>query len=127
MSAFGVGVGGYLVAALVQFDGELVGAFVDLDDSVMELSRSRGEFFRSAPPPVPGSSTPASSRPTPAPENSRADPPSSPAADAWLPTGDTPTYADDEALIATLHAVWRWSRDTGEAETAGDSFADHRQ
>ncbi|MEU8416967.1 hypothetical protein AB0C24_29630 [Amycolatopsis japonica] len=48
-------------------------------------------------------------------------------ADAWLPAGETPTYADDEALIAALRAAWRWSRDTGQPETAGGSLADHRQ
>ncbi|SFI57814.1 hypothetical protein SAMN04489731_111230 [Amycolatopsis regifaucium] len=27
----------------------------------------------------------------------------------WLPVGEEPTFADDEALIAALHAAWRWS------------------
>ncbi|MFC3453428.1 hypothetical protein [Amycolatopsis speibonae] len=28
----------------------------------------------------------------------------------WVPVGEEPTFADDEALIAILHAAWRWSR-----------------
>ncbi len=28
----------------------------------------------------------------------------------WVPIGDEPTFDDDEALIAALHAAWRWSR-----------------
>ncbi|MBB5851017.1 hypothetical protein ACFQ05_36975 [Amycolatopsis umgeniensis] len=28
----------------------------------------------------------------------------------WLPVGEEPTFADDEALIAVLHAAWRWTR-----------------
>jgi hypothetical protein len=28
----------------------------------------------------------------------------------WVPVGDDPTFADDEALIAALHAAWHWSR-----------------
>ncbi len=32
------------------------------------------------------------------------------AGELWLPVGDAePTTADDEALIAALHAAWRWS------------------
>ncbi|MFC9249989.1 hypothetical protein [Amycolatopsis thailandensis] len=28
----------------------------------------------------------------------------------WLPVGEAePTVADDEALVAALHAAWRWS------------------
>lgn len=29
---------------------------------------------------------------------------------AWIPVGEEPTFSDDEALIAVLHAAWRWSR-----------------
>ncbi|MBE1496290.1 hypothetical protein H4696_003390 [Amycolatopsis lexingtonensis] len=28
----------------------------------------------------------------------------------WLPMGETPTLADEEALIAALHAAMRWNR-----------------
>jgi hypothetical protein len=28
----------------------------------------------------------------------------------WLPVGEEPTFADDEALIAVLHAAWHWSK-----------------
>ncbi|WP_037313463.1 hypothetical protein [Amycolatopsis orientalis] len=28
----------------------------------------------------------------------------------WVPVGEEPTFADDEALIAALHDAWRWSR-----------------
>ncbi|RSM57394.1 hypothetical protein DMH03_29700 [Amycolatopsis sp. WAC 01376] len=28
----------------------------------------------------------------------------------WLPVGEEPTFDDDEALIAVLHAAWRWTR-----------------
>ncbi|EME58832.1 hypothetical protein [Amycolatopsis decaplanina] len=28
----------------------------------------------------------------------------------WVPVGEEPTFADDEALIAVLHAAWRWTR-----------------
>ncbi|WET77263.1 hypothetical protein P3102_24610 [Amycolatopsis sp. QT-25] len=27
----------------------------------------------------------------------------------WVPVGEEPTFADDEALIAALHAAWRWT------------------
>uniref|UniRef100_UPI003F496A7E hypothetical protein n=1 Tax=Amycolatopsis sp. CA-293810 TaxID=3239926 RepID=UPI003F496A7E len=30
--------------------------------------------------------------------------------ETWLPVGEAePTLADDEALIAALHAAWRWN------------------
>ncbi|WP_046199830.1 hypothetical protein [Amycolatopsis keratiniphila] len=28
----------------------------------------------------------------------------------WIPVGEEPTFADDEALITALHAAWRWTR-----------------
>ncbi|UMO99693.1 hypothetical protein [Amycolatopsis sp. EV170708-02-1] len=28
----------------------------------------------------------------------------------WIPVGEEPTFADDEALITALHAAWRWAR-----------------
>lgn len=28
----------------------------------------------------------------------------------WVPVGEEPTFADDEALIAALRAAWCWSR-----------------
>ncbi|RSM75032.1 hypothetical protein DL991_29010 [Amycolatopsis sp. WAC 01375] len=28
----------------------------------------------------------------------------------WIPVGEEPTFDDDEALIAVLHAAWRWTR-----------------
>lgn len=30
--------------------------------------------------------------------------------EVWLPVGDAPTFADDEALIAALRTAWSWSR-----------------
>ncbi|RSD16342.1 hypothetical protein [Amycolatopsis eburnea] len=30
--------------------------------------------------------------------------------EVWLPMGETPTLADDEALIAALHTAMRWNR-----------------
>ncbi|MGY6658675.1 hypothetical protein ACXIZN_41605 [Amycolatopsis sp. TRM77291] len=30
--------------------------------------------------------------------------------EVWLPVGEAPSYADDEALIAALRAAWSWSR-----------------
>ncbi len=27
----------------------------------------------------------------------------------WLPVGEEPTFADDEALIAVLRDAWRWT------------------
>lgn len=28
----------------------------------------------------------------------------------WVPVGEEPTFADDEALIAALRAAWCWTR-----------------
>ncbi|MFJ8911555.1 hypothetical protein [Amycolatopsis sp. NPDC102389] len=28
----------------------------------------------------------------------------------WVPVGEEPTFADDEALIAALHAAWCWTK-----------------
>ncbi|WP_410651144.1 hypothetical protein [Amycolatopsis sp. cmx-4-54] len=29
---------------------------------------------------------------------------------AWIPVGEEPTFADDEALITALRDAWRWTR-----------------
>ncbi|MFD5244053.1 hypothetical protein ACFWIW_05905 [Amycolatopsis sp. NPDC058340] len=28
----------------------------------------------------------------------------------WIPVGEEPTFADDEALITALHDAWRWAK-----------------
>jgi hypothetical protein len=33
----------------------------------------------------------------------------------WVPVGSTPTYADDEALIAAWHEALQWSRSPTDA------------
>ncbi|WP_020636292.1 hypothetical protein [Amycolatopsis alba] len=40
--------------------------------------------------------------------------------DTWLPVGQRPTYADDEALITALHAAWRQAGDDRLPESAAD-------
>ena len=48
-----------------------------------------------------------------------------PVEQAWVPVGTAPSYADDEALIATWHAALKWSQSPERPRPCCGHQADH--